>query len=233
VIFQAQREVLDGYQALVDEDVVEYAREGDDAALEYLINKYKNFVRAKARSYFLIGADREDIIQEGMIGLYKAIRDFRLDKLSSFRAFAELCITRQIITAIKTATRQKHIPLNSYVSLNKPIYDEDSDRTLLDVLSGSKITDPEELIISREEFDDIEEKMGEILSSLEWKVLMSYLEGKSYQEIVEGLLSRVNSIISPGYRVKVSPLLFSFMVNCAAGALPEPGRNKTISSARR
>ncbi|HHU85777.1 MAG: RNA polymerase sporulation sigma factor SigH [Pelotomaculaceae bacterium] len=202
MIFQAQREVLDGYQALVDEDVVEYAREGDDAALEYLINKYKNFVRAKARSYFLIGADREDIIQEGMIGLYKAIRDFRLDKLSSFRAFAELCITRQIITAIKTATRQKHIPLNSYVSLNKPIYDEDSDRTLLDVLSGSKITDPEELIISREEFDDIEEKMGEILSSLEWKVLMSYLEGKSYQEIAEDLHRHVKSIDNALQRVK-------------------------------
>ena len=202
MIFQAQREVLDGYQALVDEDVVEYAREGDDAALEYLINKYKNFIRAKARSYFLIGADREDIIQEGMIGLYKAIRDFRLDKLSSFRAFAELCITRQIITAIKTATRQKHIPLNSYVSLNKPIYDEDSDRTLLDVLSGSKITDPEELIISREEFDDIEEKMGEILSSLEWKVLMSYLEGKSYQEIAEDLHRHVKSIDNALQRVK-------------------------------
>lgn len=202
MIFQAQREVLDGYQALVDEDVVEYAREGDDAALEYLINKYKNFVRAKARSYFLIGADREDIIQEGMIGLYKAIRDFRLDKLSSFRAFAELCITRQIITAIKTATRQKHIPLNSYVSLNKPIYDEDSDRTLLDVLSGSKITDPEELIISREEFDDIEEKMGEILSSLEWKVLMSYLEGKSFQEIAEDLHRHVKSIDNALQRVK-------------------------------
>jgi len=202
VVFQAQREVPDGYQALVDEDVVEFAREGDDAALEYLINKYKNFVRAKARSYFLIGADREDIIQEGMIGLYKAIRDFRLDKLSSFRAFAELCITRQIITAIKTATRQKHIPLNSYVSLNKPIYDEDSDRTLLDVLSGSKITDPEELIISREEFDDIEEKMGEILSSLEWKVLMSYLEGKSYQEIAEDLHRHVKSIDNALQRVK-------------------------------
>ncbi|HQD77108.1 MAG: RNA polymerase sporulation sigma factor SigH [Peptococcaceae bacterium MAG4] len=202
MVFQAQREVPDGYQALVDEDVVEFAREGDDAALEYLINKYKNFVRAKARSYFLIGADREDIIQEGMIGLYKAIRDFRLDKLSSFRAFAELCITRQIITAIKTATRQKHIPLNSYVSLNKPIYDEDSDRTLLDVLSGSKITDPEELIISREEFDDIEEKMGEILSSLEWKVLMSYLEGKSYQEIAEDLHRHVKSIDNALQRVK-------------------------------
>ncbi|MBF7082834.1 RNA polymerase sporulation sigma factor SigH [Desulfallas sp. Bu1-1] len=198
----AQREASSDFQLMIDEEVVEFAREGDDVALEYLINKYKNFVRAKARSYFLIGADREDIIQEGMIGLYKAIRDFRMDKLSSFRAFAELCITRQIITAIKTATRQKHIPLNSYVSLNKPIYDEDSDRTLLDVISGSKISDPEELIISREEFDDIEEKMGEILSSLEWKVLMSYLEGKSYQEIAEDLKRHVKSIDNALQRVK-------------------------------
>lgn len=200
----AQREVFDTFDVMLDEDIVEFAKEGDDAALEYLINKYKNFVRAKARSYFLIGADREDIIQEGMIGLYKAIRDFKSDKLSSFRAFAELCITRQIITAIKTATRQKHIPLNSYVSLNKPIYDEDSDRTLLDVISGSKITDPEELIISREEFDDIEEKMGEILSSLEWKVLMSYLEGKSYQEIAVDLKRHVKSIDNALQRVKGS-----------------------------
>jgi len=202
VSLQAHKEVPNGYQVLLDEEVVEYAREGDDAALEYLINKYKNFVRAKARSYFLIGADREDIIQEGMIGLYKAIRDFKLDKLSSFRAFAELCITRQIITAIKTATRQKHIPLNSYVSLNKPIYDDDSDRTLMDVISGTKVADPEELIISREEFDDIEEKMGEILSSLEWKVLMSYLEGKSYQEIAEDLNRHVKSIDNALQRVK-------------------------------
>lgn len=198
----AQREVLDTFDVMLDEDIVEFAKDGQDTALEYLINKYKNFVRAKARSYFLIGADREDIIQEGMIGLYKAIRDFKSDKLSSFRAFAELCITRQIITAIKTATRQKHIPLNSYVSLNKPIYDEDSDRTLLDVISGSKITDPEELIISREEFDDIEEKMGEILSSLEWKVLMSYLEGKSYQEIAVDLKRHVKSIDNALQRVK-------------------------------
>lgn len=198
----AQTEILDGFDVMLDEDIVDFAKEGDAIALEYLINKYKNFVRAKARSYFLIGADREDIIQEGMIGLYKAIRDFRQDKLSSFRAFAELCITRQIITAIKTATRQKHIPLNSYVSLNKPIYDEDSDRTLLDVISGTKITDPEELIISREEFDDIEEKMGEILSSLEWKVLMSYLEGKSYQEIAVDLKRHVKSIDNALQRVK-------------------------------
>ena len=190
------------FVVMTDEDIVELAREGNNDASEFLINKYKNFVRAKARSYFLIGADKEDIIQEGMIGLYKAIRDFRPDKLSSFRAFAELCITRQIITAIKTATRQKHIPLNSYVSLNKPIYDEDSDRTLLDVISGTRVTDPEELIISREEFNDIEEKMGEILSSLEWKVLMYYLEGKSYQEIAGDLNRHVKSIDNALQRVK-------------------------------
>ncbi len=197
-----QRETREGYEIMVDEEIVGMAQNGNAPAEEYLINKYKNFVRAKARSYFLIGADREDIIQEGMIGLYKAIRDFRGDKLSSFRAFAELCITRQIITAIKTATRQKHIPLNSYVSLNKPIYDEDSDRTLLDVICGSKITNPEELIISREEFDDIEEKMGEILSSLEWQVLMAYLEGKSYQEIATELNRHVKSIDNALQRVK-------------------------------
>lgn len=197
-----QRDIAASYQFMIDEEVVEFAREGDNGALEFLINKYKNFVRAKARCYFLVGADREDIIQEGMIGLYKAIRDFRTDKLSSFRAFAELCITRQIITAIKTATRQKHIPLNSYVSLNKPVYEEDSDRTLLDIISSSKVADPEEMIISREEYYDIEEKMGEILSSLEWKVLMSYLEGKSYQEIAEDLKRHVKSIDNALQRVK-------------------------------
>lgn len=199
----AQHEAYDSPGGeLADEQVVEWARNGDRAAEEYLINKYKNFVRAKARSYFLIGADREDIIQEGMIGLYKAIRDFRSDKLASFRAFAELCITRQIITAIKTATRQKHIPLNSYVSLNKPIYDEESDRTLLDVIHGAQVTDPEELVISREEFIDIESKMGEFLSDLEWKVLMSYLDGKSYQEIAAELKRHVKSIDNALQRVK-------------------------------
>ncbi|MCL5040678.1 MAG: RNA polymerase sporulation sigma factor SigH [Firmicutes bacterium] len=197
-----QRNLYQDYDGMLDEEVVEYAREGSKAAEEYLINKYKNFVRAKARSYFLIGADREDILQEGLIGLYKAIRDFRGDKLSSFRAFAELCVTRQIITAIKTATRQKHIPLNSYVSLNKPIYDEDSDRTLLDVISGSKVSDPEELIINREEFGNIEDKMGEILSDLEWQVLMSYLDGKSYQEIAVDLRRHVKSIDNALQRVK-------------------------------
>ena len=190
------------YENMMDEAIVEAARQGNVSAQEYLINKYKNFVRAKARSYFLIGADREDIIQEGMIGLYKAIRDFRHDKLASFRAFAELCITRQIITAIKTATRQKHIPLNSYVSLNKPIYDEESDRTLLDVISGNKVTDPEELVISREEFVDIEHKMGEFLSDLEWKVLMYYLDVRSNQEIARSIMRQVKSIDNAIQRVK-------------------------------
>ena len=188
---------------LTDEEVLGRIKDDqDDEAMCYLISKYRNFVRAKARSYFLIGADREDIVQEGMIGLYKAIRDFRNDKQASFRAFAELCVTRQIITAIKTATRQKHIPLNSYVSLNNPIYDEESDRTLLDVLSGVKVTDPEELVISHEEFADIEAKMEDILSELEWKVLMSYLDGKSYQEISQELGRHVKSIDNALQRVK-------------------------------
>ena len=201
--FNTQCDLYGSFENMSDEEIVLDAKDNSNSiALDYLINKYRNFVRAKARSYFLIGADREDIIQEGMIGLYKAIRDFRTDKLSSFRAFAELCVTRQIITAIKTATRQKHIPLNSYVSLNKPIYDEDSDRTLLDVLSGSKISDPEDLVISREEFIDIEEKMGEILSDLEWKVLMAYLDGKSYQEIAVELERHVKSIDNALQRVK-------------------------------
>ncbi|HHW60506.1 MAG TPA: RNA polymerase sporulation sigma factor SigH [Syntrophomonadaceae bacterium] len=190
------------YSEMSDEDVVLLAQDGDQCATEYLVDKYKNFVRAKARSYFLIGADREDIIQEGMIGLFKAVRDYRPDKLTSFRAFAELCITRQIITAIKTATRQKHIPLNSYVSLNKPIYDEESDRTLMDVLSTNKVTNPEEIVISREEYVFIEKKMGEILSTLEWKVLMAYLEGKSYQEIAVELKRHVKSIDNALQRVK-------------------------------
>ncbi|MNH87890.1 RNA polymerase sigma-H factor [compost metagenome] len=194
--------MLSEYDFISDEEIVEIFRGGDSGALEHLINKYRNFVRAKARSYFLIGADREDIVQEGMIGLYKAIRDFKGDKLSSFKAFAELCITRQIITAIKTATRQKHIPLNSYVSLDKPIYDEDSDRTLMDVICGTQVLDPEELIINQEEFIGLEDKMAEILSDLERKVLMLYLDGRSYQEIAEDLKRHVKSIDNALQRVK-------------------------------
>ena len=190
------------FTELEDEAIIELVHKGNSDALDFLIHKYRNFVRAKARSYFLIGADREDIVQEGMIGLYKAIRDYKGDKLSSFKAFAELCITRQIITAIKTATRQKHIPLNSYVSLDKPIYDEESDRTLMDVISGAKVLDPEELIINQEEFDHIEIKMAELLSDLERKVLSLYLDGQSYQEISEELNRHVKSIDNALQRVK-------------------------------
>ncbi|HIU63834.1 MAG TPA: RNA polymerase sporulation sigma factor SigH [Candidatus Avacidaminococcus intestinavium] len=191
------------FENMADEDIVMLAKQSENMlAQEYLLYKYRNFVRAKARSYFLIGAEREDIIQEGMIGLFKAIRDFRSDKLSSFRAFAELCVTRQIITAIKTATRQKHIPLNSYVSLNKPIYEEDSDRTLMDVISGAKVANPEDMVINREEFLDMESKMNKILSDLEWKVLMSYLDGKSYQEIALELDRHIKSIDNALQRVK-------------------------------
>ena len=189
------------YKDLSDGELAELAAT-DELALEFLLNKYKNFVRAKARSYFLIGADREDLVQEGMIGLYKAIRDFREDKQASFRAFAELCITRQIITAIKTATRQKHKPLNSYVSLNKPIYDEESDRTLFDVILGPQVLNPEEIMIDREDLASIEEKIGEMLSDLEWKVLNLYLQGKSYQQIAEMLGRRIKSIDNALQRVK-------------------------------
>lgn len=186
----------------LDEEIALDAKKGNIRAQEYLINKYQNFVKAKAKSYFLIGADKEDIYQEGMIGLYKAIRDFKPDKLSSFKAFAELCVTRQIITAIKTATRQKHIPLNTYISLNKPIYDEESDRTLLDILSMAKVTDPEELIISQEELKHIENEIGDVLSELEMEVLASYLDGKSYQEIACDLNRHAKSIDNALQRVK-------------------------------
>mgnify|MGYP003295931835 CR=1 FL=1 len=187
---------------LTDEELVSLAKDGNTMALEYLISKYKNFVRSKARTYFLIGADREDIIQEGMIGLYKAIRDYRYDRQASFRAFAEICVTRQIITAIKTATRQKHMPLNSYVSLNKPVYEEESERTLSDVLTQGKAGNPEELFIDQEDYLDIESTMQRILSPLEQEVVNLYLEGKSYVEIAQHLDRQVKSVDNALQRVK-------------------------------
>ncbi|MBR2796862.1 MAG: RNA polymerase sporulation sigma factor SigH [Clostridia bacterium] len=190
------------FESMTDEQVVVLAQETDGPALEYLLNKYKNFVRTKARSYFLIGADHEDIVQEGMIGLYKAIRDYKAERLSSFRAFAELCVTRQIITAIKTATRQKHIPLNSYISLNKPIYEEDSDRTLLDVITEEGMSNPEEMIIDREDLSVIEGKIGQMLSDLEKEVLVRYMEGKSYVEIADEMHRHVKSIDNALQRIK-------------------------------
>ncbi|MCY0880886.1 MAG: RNA polymerase sporulation sigma factor SigH [Firmicutes bacterium] len=195
-------DIIKSYSEMTDEAIVCESHDGDLEALEYLINRYKNFVRSKARVYFLRGADDEDIIQEGMIGLYKAIRDYRDDKQASFRAFAEVCITRQIITAIKTATRQKHIPLNSYISLYKPMYDGESERTLADMLATLGVADPEEIVINQEQIGYIEDKIGEVLSDLEWKVLMAYLDGQSYQQIAEDLRRHVKSIDNALQRVK-------------------------------
>ncbi len=184
-----------------DEDIVELAKIDNSLALEFILHKYKNFVRSKVRTYFIVGADKDDIIQEGMIGLYKAIRDYDRKKLASFRSFAEICITRQIITAIKSATRQKHMPLNFYVSLNKPVYEE-SERTLEDVIPEEKNMDPMELFIGREDLDIIETKIGEVLSGLELEVLMSYLEGRTYQEISVALNRDVKSIDNALQRLK-------------------------------
>lgn len=189
-------------EALADEQLISLIRGGNERAMDVLFERYKNYVRTKARSYFLIGADREDIIQEGMIGLYKAIRDYRDDKQSSFRGFAELCITRQMITAIKSATRQKHIPLNSYVSLNKPVYDDGSDRTLIDVLTPAREGNPEELMIGQEDFAAVERCIGSQLTPLEKKALMLYLRGSSYQEIAVELGRRPKSIDNALQRVK-------------------------------
>jgi len=190
------------YSKLEDEEIVLLGRRGDKNATEFLINKYKSLVKAKARTYFLIGADREDVVQEGMIGLYKATRDYQHDKSMAFKTFAELCITRQMITAVKNATRQKHIPLNTYISLNRKVYDDDSDKSYIDMISYQIVLDPEQLLITKEEASGIENKMGEILSSFEWEVLSLYLNGKSYTEIAKELNKPVKSIDNALQRVK-------------------------------
>ncbi len=190
------------YLAMADEQLIVASRNGDRVAEDLLYEKYKQFIRVRARSYFLVGADREDIIQEGMIGLYKAIRDYSPDKNASFRSFAELCVTRQIITAIKAATRQKHIPLNSYVSLNRPVYTEEPERTLIDVLGAAQMSDPEETLISRETYESMEEQLVSALSPLERSVLTLYLEGRSYVEIAELLGRSTKAIDNALQRVK-------------------------------
>ena len=193
---------LERFSSLSDEEIVDiYQRENNHFATDYIVQRYKNFVRSKARSYFLMGADKEDIIQEGMIGLYKATRDYNRDHEVSFKSFAELCITRQIISAIKGASRQKHIPLNSYISLNKPAYD-DSERTLIEVLETEKNLDPEEVVINREQYALIKEVMEAVLSPLEWDVLRGYMDAKSYQEMAEEHHRSIKSIDNALQRVK-------------------------------
>lgn len=190
------------YTNIDDEDIVILSRCGDKNATAFLIDKYKYIVKAKSRTYFLIGADRDDVIQEGMIGLYKAIRDYQNDKSMAFKTFAELCIIRQVITAIKNATRQKHIPLNSYISLNRKVYDDDSDKTYIDMISDQVVPDPEQLLIRKEEFSGIENKIGEILSDFELEVLSHYLKGKAYIEIAKKLNKPVKSVDNALQRIK-------------------------------
>ncbi|MCX7758475.1 MAG: RNA polymerase sporulation sigma factor SigH [bacterium] len=187
---------------LKDNELVILAKKGNKKAIAILINKYKNFVRARSKFYFIIGADKEDIVQEGLIGLYKAIRDYNPDKKTSFRAFAELCIMRQIITAIKTATRQKHTPLNSYISLNKPIFEENGERVLSDVIVSTRNVNPEEIYITLELTKDIKEKMKKYLSSLEAKVLSEYLRGLSYHEVAKSIGKHIKSVDNALQRIK-------------------------------
>lgn len=190
------------YALLTDEELAVMAQSGDVGATEYILDKYKGLVKARAHAYFLIGADHEDIIQEGMIGLYKAIRDFREDKQSSFSAFADLCATRQIVTAIKSATRLKHTPLNNYISLNKPIYEDESEKTLIDLLAETIVSDPEQIVINDESFKHISDEIFKCLSKFEKSVLRLYLDGKSYHEISSVLGRTSKSIDNALQRIK-------------------------------
>ena len=190
------------YNSLDDVVLVEKAQEGDRRAADTLIDRYKTFVRVKTRAYFLVGADRDDIVQEGMIGLFKAIRDYSPDKQASFKYFADICITRQIITAVKTATRQKHSPLNSYISLSKPAYEDESERTLIEMLSLRTSLNPEEIMIDKENLKSTEQKIRKSLSKFELEVMEHYINGKSYTEIAEILEKEPKSIDNAIQRVK-------------------------------
>ncbi len=190
------------YSAMTDEALLDAIRGGDDRAEEALYERYKPVVRSRARTYFLMGADREDIIQEGMIGLYKAVCDYAPDRQVSFRGFAELCITRQIISAIKSATRKKHMPLNTYVSLNSAVYDGESDRTLIDVLQSTHVSDPEAVYIGRENYAAMAESIRSSLTRLERDALRLYLRGLSYQQIASQLGRSVKCVDNAIQRVK-------------------------------
>src|SRR5437764_729528 len=188
---------------LSDDDLVARFHDGDTDALNVLLERYRRFARAKSRGYFLVGADSDDIEQEGMIGLYKAARDYRPDRQSSFRAFAELCITRQVITAIKTATRQKHQPLNRYVSISGVRGSDDpGERSVEDLLHDHHVSDPADEVVSAERMDAMRASMAKMLSGLEVDVLRLYVEGKSYQEISEHLGRHVKSIDNALQRIK-------------------------------
>ena len=186
----------------LDREYIKRIKSGDNIALNYIMDKYKNFVFSKAKPFFIVGAEKEDIVQEGMIGLYKAIKGYDETKDVTFKVFADLCIRRQIMTAIKSATRQKHIPLNSYLSLNKAAFDEEGDRTVLDVLDIETVPDPLDTITSRETYANLEMQMNELLSDFEQKVLNEYLNGCSYSEIATRLDSHVKAVDNAVQRIK-------------------------------
>lgn len=190
------------YESLSDEELVELSASGDRRATEFILSKYKNLVRNRAKTYFLAGADRDDIVQEGMIGLFKAVRDFDVTKQASFRGFAEMCVKRQMITAVKAATRQKHAPLNSYVSLSEPIYEDNTERTLVDMLAERKVVDPEEVFLRREKAETLSAEIEEKLSNLEKTVLSLYIGGMNYQEIAVELDRTPKSIDNALQRIK-------------------------------
>lgn len=194
---------INRFQVMQDEEVANLARCGDDVATECLMVRYRPLVESKARAYFVMGADHEDVVQEGMIGLYKAIRDFRDDRLAKFRPFAELCVTRQIITAVKTATRQKHVPLNGYVSLNRSAHGvESSDHTLLDSIPDVAVAAPDGDTGIRKLPQNFHEMAQHVLSDLERRVLHCYLDGMSYHEMSQLLSCHTKSIDNALQRVK-------------------------------
>lgn len=190
------------YDNMSDEELVELSASGDRRAVEIILGRYKNLVKNRAKLYFLAGADHDDIVQEGMIGLFKAVRDFDITKQPTFRGFAEICVKRQIITAIKASTRQKHIPLNSYVSLSEPLFDDNADRTLVDMLAERETTDPEELFLRRENVELLSTEIESKLSNLEKTVLSLYLGGMNYQEIAAELKRTPKSIDNALQRIK-------------------------------
>jgi RNA polymerase sporulation-specific sigma factor len=190
------------YEYLHDTDVVRSAQSGAEDAAEHLLYKYRNLVRNKVRSYFLVGAEKEDLLQVGMIGLWQAIVDYRADKAISFPAFARICIQRHIITAIKTATRQKQIPLNTSLSLESPPDESSSEWTLSDILTSEDTVDPEELVLRREDSMLLQDMLQQVLSDFEWRVLSGYKVGKSYREIATELQCKTKSVDNALARIK-------------------------------
>lgn len=194
--------VTDNYKNISDEDLITVIKSGDKFALEFLIEKYKELVNMKVSKFFMIGAEKEDIVQEGLIGLFKAIKNYNPDMQNSFKTFANLCIERQLITAIKSSNRQKHMPLNSYLSLNTTAYEDDDDTSVLDVLNTHQMEDPLDTITKKEYYKTVEVAIDKSLSDFEKKVLNRYMQGESYVQIAEKLDAPVKSIDNAIQRIR-------------------------------